>query len=171
MVRFCFVLWIKGNEKGRESWELRGLVVDRLPLAILYLNCNFWSYGVHISTFPPSHSYNIFLSFTNTYTNATITQKGDDLASTMKQRFSPPGEMGPDQEMISLSKYYLLMMNVAQVRYNVAVYVFDINPPPSSPSLLLLKSINSAIHPIEQTPLRRRHNDTPRGTEGTKPHT
>ena len=72
-----------------------------------------------------------FIVHKHTHTNATLTQKGDDLASTMKQRFSPPGEMGPDQEMISLSKFYykLLMLNVAQVRYNVAVYVFDINPP------------------------------------------
>ena len=70
-----------------------------------------------------------------------LTQKGDDLASTMKQRFSPPGEMGPDQEMISLSKFYykLLMLNVAQVRYNVAVYVFDINPHISLSFLIINK--------------------------------
>ena len=83
----------------------------------------------------------IFFYRSQTHTNATLTQKGDDLASTMKQRFSPPGEMGPDQEMISLSKFYykLLMLNVAQVRYNVAVYVFDINPHISLSFLIINK--------------------------------
>ena len=129
--------------------ELRGLVVDRLPLAILYVNCNFRSYGVHIHNYlyQPSHllTARIFFYRSQTHTNATITQKGDDLASTMKQRFSPPGEMGPDQEMISLSKFYykLLMLNVAQVRYNVAVYVFDINPPHHiSLSFLIINKCN-----------------------------